>query len=158
MFPYFLTTGRVPEQYNSGVQTRRVAELCEARPEPFVEINPETAKTLGVGDGDIVNLTTRRGRAALRARLTRDIRFDTLFAPFHWGAAAAVNTLTNAALDPVSRIPEFKVCAVRIEKIVAPITWAQPIKTINWYQKRHRHARVSPKISKWRLFLHRRRI
>lgn len=120
-FPYILTTGRVLVQYNSGTQTRRNPELCEAAPEPFVEIHPETAKALGIGDGDTVTLTTRRGRAVMKARLTRDIRFDTLFVPFHWGGRGSANALTIGALDPVSRIPEFKVCAVQIEKIAAPI-------------------------------------
>jgi anaerobic selenocysteine-containing dehydrogenase len=115
-FPYVLTTGRVLAQYQSGSQTRRVAELNAAAPEPFVEIHPETARGLRIADGDPVILTTRRGRAIVKARLTRDIRFDTLFVPFHWGGAGSANALTNGALDPVSRIPEFKVCAVKIEK------------------------------------------
>jgi len=115
-FPYVLTTGRVLAQYQSGTQTRRVAELNAAEPEPFVEIHPETARGLRIADGDIVVLTTRRGRAIVKARLARDIRFDTLFVPFHWGAAGSANALTHAALDPMSRIPEFKVCAVKIEK------------------------------------------
>jgi assimilatory nitrate reductase catalytic subunit len=115
-FPYVLTTGRVLAQYQSGTQTRRVAELNTAEPAPFVEIHPETARGLRIADGDLVILTTRRGRAIVKARLTRDIRFDTLFVPFHWGGAGSANALTNGALDPVSRIPEFKVCAVKIEK------------------------------------------
>jgi assimilatory nitrate reductase catalytic subunit len=115
-FPYVLTTGRVLAQYQSGTQTRRVAELNAAAPEPFVEIHPETARGLRIAEGDLVILTTRRGRAIVKARLTRDIRFDTLFVPFHWGGAGSANALTNGALDPVSRIPEFKVCAVKIEK------------------------------------------
>jgi assimilatory nitrate reductase catalytic subunit len=119
-YPYILTTGRILAQYQSGTQTRRVAELSQAAPEPFVEIHPETARGLRIGDGDLVLLTTRRGRAVMKARLSRDIRFDTLFVPFHWGAPASANLLTNDALDPVSRIPEFKVCAVRIEKVALP--------------------------------------
>ena len=119
-YPYFLTTGRVLAQYQSGTQTRRVKELVSAEPDPFVEIHPDTARSLGIASGDNVRLITRRGRAVMKARLSRDIRFDTLFAPFHWGGAASANALTNAALDPVSRIPEFKVCAVRVEKIAAP--------------------------------------
>jgi assimilatory nitrate reductase catalytic subunit len=115
-FPYILTTGRVLAQYQSGTQTRRVAELNAVEPEPFVEIHPETARGLRIAEGDLVILTTRRGRAIVKARLTRDIRFDTLFVPFHWGGAGCANALTNGALDPVSRIPEFKVCAVKIEK------------------------------------------
>jgi assimilatory nitrate reductase catalytic subunit len=119
-FPYFLTTGRLLVHYNSGAQTRRNRELCEAAPEPFVEIHPGTAKTLRIDDGDLVSLTTRRGRAVMKARLSRDIRLDTLFVPFHWGGPGSANNLTIGALDPVSRIPEFKVCAVQIEKIGAP--------------------------------------
>jgi assimilatory nitrate reductase catalytic subunit len=116
-YPYFLTTGRVLTQYQSGTQTRRVRELQAAEPEAFVEIHPDTARSLGIAHGDLVRLTTRRGRAVMKARLTRDIRMDTLFAPFHWPGVASANALTNAALDPVSRIPEFKVCAVRVETI-----------------------------------------
>jgi assimilatory nitrate reductase catalytic subunit len=126
-FPYVLTTGRVLAQYQSGAQTRRISELNAAAPEPFVEIHPETARGLRIADGDPVILTTRRGRAVVKARLTRDIRLDTLFVPFHWGGAGSANALTNGALDPVSRIPEFKVCAVKIEKAAAvAFTLANP--------------------------------
>jgi assimilatory nitrate reductase catalytic subunit len=116
-FPYVLTTGRVLAHYQTGAQTRRVPELNDAEPDSFVEINADTARGLGVATGDMVRLTTRRGSAELRVRATRDIRFDTLFVPFHWSGLASVNNLTNAVLDPVSRIPEFKACAVRVEKI-----------------------------------------
>jgi assimilatory nitrate reductase catalytic subunit len=120
-FPYVLTTGRVLTQYQSGTQTRRVAELVDAEPEPFVEVHPETARGLRIAAGDLVVLTTRRGRAVMKARLSRDIRLDTLFVPFHWGGAGCANALTNGALDPVSQIPEFKVCAVKIEKAAAAV-------------------------------------
>jgi assimilatory nitrate reductase catalytic subunit len=116
-FPYVLTTGRVMAHYQTGVQTRRVDELCRAEPHAFAEINADTARGLGIVQGDMVRLTTRRGSADVRAHVSRDIRLDTLFVPFHWSGRASVNRLTNAALDPVSRIPEFKACAVRIEKI-----------------------------------------
>ena len=116
-YPYVLTTGRVLSHYQTGAQTRRVAELCEASPGPFVEVHPDTAHGLGVTQGDIVRLVTRRGEALLRAHLSRDIRMDVLFVPFHWGGRATANMLTNAALDPISRIPEFKACAVRLEKV-----------------------------------------
>ncbi len=120
-FPYFLTTGRVAAQYQSGTQSRRVAELNAAEPEPFVEIHPETARGLHIANGDLVVLTTVRGRAILKARFSRDIRLDTLFAPFHWGGIdTTVNALTNGARDPVSKIPEFKVCAARIEPAMLP--------------------------------------
>ena len=120
-FPYILTTGRVLAQYQSGTQTRRIADLNAIEPEPFVEVHLETARGLQIRDGDMVVLTTQRGRIIVKARLSRDIRFDTLFVPFHWAAAGSANSLTNAAIDPVSKIPEFKVCAVRLERASTPI-------------------------------------
>jgi len=116
-FPYILTTGRVLAHYQTGAQTRRVPALCAAEPDPFVEIHPDTACGLRIADGDTVRLTTRRGVAFVRARLSRDIRMDVLFAPFHWGGRATINWLTNPALDPISKIPEFKACAVRAERV-----------------------------------------
>jgi assimilatory nitrate reductase catalytic subunit len=120
-FPYYLTTGRVAAQYQSGTQSRRVPELSAAEPEPFVEIHPETARGLRIRDGDPVVLTTSRGRAVLKARFSRDIRLDTLFAPFHWGGLeTSANALTNSARDPISKIPEFKICAAKIEPAMLP--------------------------------------
>jgi assimilatory nitrate reductase catalytic subunit len=117
-YPVYLTTGRVMAHYQSGTQTRRVAALRSAQPEPFVEIHPATARNFGIAENDTVRLTTRRGTAVMKARLSTSIRIDTVFAPFHWGGdAARVNLLTNPALDPVSKMPEFKVCAVRVEKV-----------------------------------------
>jgi assimilatory nitrate reductase catalytic subunit len=115
-FPLYLTTGRVLAQYQSGTQTRRVAALRDADPEPFVEIHPDMARNYGIAHGDMVRLASRRGTAVVKARLTSNIRMDTVFVPFHWGGTGNANRLTITALDPVSRIPEFKVCAVRIEK------------------------------------------
>lgn len=117
-YPMYLTTGRVMAQYQSGTQTRRVAALRKAQPEAFVEIHPAMAKNFGIAENDAVRLTTRRGNAVMKARLSAAIRMDTLFAPFHWGGAGRVNLLTNPALDPVSKMPEFKVCAVRIDKVI----------------------------------------
>jgi assimilatory nitrate reductase catalytic subunit len=97
------------------VQTRRVAELAAAQPEAFVELHPETARDLGIRDGALVCLTTRRGQIAVKARITADIRMDTVFVPFHWGGMSSANLLTNTTLDPIARIPEFKICAVRVE-------------------------------------------
>ena len=114
-FPLFLTTGRVLAQYQSGTQTRRVPQLNEMADGPLVEINPATAERYGLADGDPVTLATKRGTANFRAKLTPGIRPDTLFAPFHWGGKQSANRLTNPALDPISKMPEFKVCAVRIE-------------------------------------------
>ncbi|MEV5239160.1 molybdopterin oxidoreductase family protein [Streptomyces cinnamoneus] len=115
-YPLRLTTGRVLAQYQSGAQTRRTAALHRAAPGPFVELHPRLAARLGVTDGDELTVTSRRGRATAPARVTTAIRPDTVFMPFHWPGAGRANTLTSPALDPVSRMPEFKVCAVRVEK------------------------------------------
>jgi len=110
-YPQYLTTGRVLSQYQSGAQTRRVAALPG---EPFVELHPDLAGRIGVGEGDPVTVTTRRGAATAPARLSATIRPDTVFMPFHYAGAARVNTVTSTALDPVSKMPEFKVCAARV--------------------------------------------
>ncbi len=115
-YPLYLTTGRIMAQYQSGTQTRRVAALMASAPEAFVQIHPSMARTYGIAEGDPVRLTTRRGEALMKAQLTSTIRMDTLFVPFHFGGAGRANLLTNPALDPISRMPEFKVCAVRLEK------------------------------------------
>ena len=91
-------------------------ELLAIAPEPLAEIHPVAAALAGVGDGDARRRTTRRGAATFTAKVTRGIREDSIFVPFHWGGEQSVNQLTNAALDPVSRMPEFKVCAVRAER------------------------------------------
>ena len=114
-FPLYLTTGRVLAHYQSGTQTRRTAQLLEAAPEPLAEIHPHVAKRHGLVDGTAVVLRTRRGSATFSIRITSDIRPDTVFVPFHWPGESSANRVTNDALDPVSRMPEFKVCAVRIE-------------------------------------------
>ncbi|MER5882369.1 molybdopterin oxidoreductase family protein [Streptomyces sp. NPDC001941] len=116
-YPVVLTTGRVVAQYQSGAQTRRVAELNAAAPGPFVELHPRLAARLGVAEGEQVAVVSRRGRAVAPARITPGIRADTVFMPFHWPGEGRANTLTNPALDPVSRMPEFKVCAVRLEAV-----------------------------------------
>ena len=116
-----LTTGRVMSQYQSGTQTRRVPELAAAEPEAFAEIHPDTAQQHGIAAGDMVRLRTRRGTAEARVKLSRDIRRDTVFVPFHWSGEGSANRLTIAALDPVSRIPEYKACAVQIERAAPPI-------------------------------------
>jgi assimilatory nitrate reductase catalytic subunit len=114
-YPVYLTTGRVLAQYQSGAQTRRVRSLVDAAPGPFVELHPDLAGRLGIEDGGAVRVASRRGAATVRARLTEAIRHDTVFIPFHWAGEGRANLLTNPALDPVSRMPEFKVCAVRLE-------------------------------------------
>ena len=114
-FPLYLTTGRVLAHYQSGTQTRRVPKLMEAAPKPFAEMHPQLAKRHGLVDGAPVVLRTRRGAATFTTRLTRNIRPDTVFVPFHWPDDASANRLTNDALDLTSRMPEFKVCAARID-------------------------------------------
>ncbi|MFF7734706.1 molybdopterin-dependent oxidoreductase [Streptomyces sp. NPDC007984] len=116
-YPVLLTTGRVVAQYQSGAQTRRVAELNAAAPGPFVELHPRLAARLGAAEGDPVAVVSRRGRAVAPARITDAIRPDTVFMPFHWPGEGRANTLTNPALDPTSRMPEFKACAVRLETV-----------------------------------------
>ncbi len=114
-YPLYLTTGRNLAQYQSGTQTRRIAELSDMTPSPLAEMHPLTAQHNGLNDGDPVRISTRRGAADFTVKITRNIREDTIFAPFHWGGMQAVNRLTNPALDPTSRMPEFKICAARIE-------------------------------------------
>jgi assimilatory nitrate reductase catalytic subunit len=108
-YPLHLTTGRVLAQYQSGAQTRRVADLPDDG--PFVELHPMLADRIGAYDGQPVVVTTRRGELEAPARVTDTIRPDTVFVPFHWVGA---NRLTNDALDPSSRMPEFKVCAAQV--------------------------------------------
>ncbi|WP_446666686.1 molybdopterin oxidoreductase family protein [Flexivirga sp. B27] len=115
--PIYLITGRILQQYQSGAQTRRVAELLRGEPRPFVQLHPALATTLGIEEGDTVRVTSRRGSACGAARLSGDIRRDTVFMPFHYPGAGAANTVTNPATDPISGMPEFKVCAVRITRV-----------------------------------------
>ncbi|MEL3949802.1 molybdopterin oxidoreductase family protein [Streptomyces sp. LNU-CPARS28] len=116
-YPVVLTTGRVLSQYQSGAQTRRVEELNAAAPGAFVEVHPRLAARLRVADGEAVAVVSRRGRVVVPVRVTSGIRADTVFMPFHWPGEGRANTLTHPALDPVSRMPEFKVCAVRVERV-----------------------------------------
>src|SRR5262249_34406750 len=113
-YPYLFTTGRYREHYNSGAQTRMVDKLTAAKPAPVLQLHPGVARRHGVNTGCRVTLESRRGRAEFAVELTADLRPDTLFAPFHWGGAGAANALTGGFLDPVSRMPEFKLAAVRI--------------------------------------------
>lgn len=113
-FPLFFTTGRYKEHYNSGAQTRTVGRLTAARPVPRLEMHPRLARRHRVVTGSRVTVESRRGKVEFAAEVTPDIRPDTLFAPFHWGGRDAANMLVGAALDPTSRMPEFKLAAVRI--------------------------------------------
>ena len=113
-YPFYLTTGRVLAQYQSGTQTRRIDRLCRAAREPEAEMHPRAAKRSGVADGAEITIETRRGRASFRLRTSPGVREDTIFVPFHWPDDQSANRLTNPALDPISRMPEFKVCAARV--------------------------------------------
>jgi assimilatory nitrate reductase catalytic subunit len=119
-YPYLLTTGRSRSHYQSGTQTRRSPTLHAAVPEAYAELHPELADALGVADGDLVRLRTPRGNAVFRTRFTPGIRRDTVFVPFHWGGESRVNVLVSDALDPISRMPEFKTCPVAVEPATTP--------------------------------------
>lgn len=114
--PVWLVTGRVLEHYQSGAQTRRVAALNASQPRAYVEIHPTLAQRIGVEGLDDISVTSRRGSMRAQARISKDIRPDTVFVPFHFADEGMVNAVTNAATDPVSGMPEFKVCAVSIRR------------------------------------------
>ncbi len=116
-YPVYLTTGRVLQHYQSGAQTRRIPQLREAQPQPLVEVHPDLAEACQLATGDRVRVISRRGAAEGLVRITETIRPDTVFMPFHWAGPHAANLVTNPALDPVSKMPEFKVCAVRLEPV-----------------------------------------
>ena len=115
-YPYIFTTGRILYHYHTRTMTGRVDGLNKLAPSSYVEINEVTAMKLGISNGDKVKLTSRRGQIETTARITDIIDDNVLFMPFHYAEGAA-NYLTNTAPDPISKIPELKVAAVRIEKI-----------------------------------------
>ncbi len=114
-YPLYLTTGRVLYHYHTGTMTMKSDGLNERSPESFVEITQGDAVGLGIADGDQVTIASRRGEICARVHVSPKAVDGTVFIPFHFAKAAA-NRLTNAALDPVSGIPEFKVCAVKVSK------------------------------------------
>ena len=126
-YPIILTTGRVVSQFLSGVQTRRIGPLIDQYPEPRLEIHPMLAERLGIADGDWTTTESRRGSCTLRAKVVRTIRPDTVFIPYHWAGPKSANQLTISAQDPISKIPEFKVCAVRIKKAGTPPAYASEL-------------------------------
>lgn len=113
-YPIILTTGRVVNHFLSGNQTRRIGPLNDECPEPFVEIHPKLAQHFSITDGSIVTVESRRGKADFKARVVKTIRPDTVFIPYHWGGRKSANIITISAQDPISKIPEYKVCAVKI--------------------------------------------
>jgi len=115
-YPFTLTTGRIMFHYHTGSLTRRSEKLEQEVPEGYVEISPEDAVRLGLGKSEPVRVISRRGEIETKAWITRRVPPGTVFIPFHFAEAAA-NVLTNPALDPVAKIPEYKVAAVRVEKV-----------------------------------------
>jgi formate dehydrogenase alpha subunit len=113
-YPYILTTGRSLYHYHTGTMTRKVAGLNAIEPEASIEINPLDANDLNIANGDTVKVISRRGEITVRVKITEESPQKVMFMTFHF-AEAPVNILTNPIWDPVSKIPEFKVCAVRLE-------------------------------------------
>jgi assimilatory nitrate reductase catalytic subunit len=126
-YPLMLTTGRVVSQFLSGTQTRRIGPLVEQYPEPRIELHPRLAARLGIADGDWATAQTRRGDCTLRALVVTTIRPDTIFIPYHWAGRKSANQLTISAQDPISKIPEYKVCAVRLKKADAAPSYAKEL-------------------------------
>ncbi len=117
-FPLILTTGRVRNQWHTMTRTGRVPALMKAAPEPYLEIHADDAAKAGVVDGGFVEVRSRRGTFIAQARVTAEVPRGVCFAPFHWGRSAgefkAANNVTQRALDPVSKQPELKFCAVNV--------------------------------------------
>ncbi len=120
-YPLLLTTGRSLFHYHTGTMTRRVRGLNVFMDEELVAINPGDASALGIADGDMVRVSSRRGEVVARARLTENSPPGLVFMTFHFWESPT-NQLTNPALDPVAKIPEYKVSAVRVEKAGVPVT------------------------------------
>src|SRR5262245_7460478 len=123
-YPLFLTTGRVVSHFLSGTQTRRIGPLVQQYPEPRIEMYPRLAQKHGISDGEWTTAETRRGAITLRAMVVTTIRPDTIFIPYHWPDDKSANRLTVAAQDPISKIPQYKVCGCRVQKAAAPPEYA----------------------------------
>ncbi len=123
-FPLFLTTGRVVSQFLSGTQTRRIGPLVKQYPEPRLEMHPRLAHKLGIADGEWATCETQRGAITVRAMVVTTIRPDTVFIPYHWAGDKSANRLTVAAQDPISKIPQYKVCACRVRRADGPPAYA----------------------------------
>ena len=115
-YPYVLTTGRVVFHYHTGSMTSRTDSLRREVPEGFIDMAPADAEQLGMTDGDRAIVRSRRGKVEARVRLNRGTPSGVVFMPFHFAPTRA-NALTNPAFDPACKMPEFKVCAVRIERM-----------------------------------------
>jgi predicted molibdopterin-dependent oxidoreductase YjgC len=114
-YPFWLTTGRVFAHYHTATMTRNCPQLDAEIREGFLELNPEDADTFGISEGDEVKVASRRGEVKIKAMVTDRVNPGVLFLPFHF-LEDDVNALTNPAFDPIAKIPELKVCAVKLEK------------------------------------------
>ena len=123
-YPLMLTTGRVVSHFLSGTQTRRIGPLVRQYAEPRIEMHPRLAQKLGIADGEWATAETRRGTITLRAQVVTPIRPDTIFIPYHWAGKKSANQLTVAAQDPISKIPQYKVCGCRVRRADAPPDYA----------------------------------
>ncbi len=120
-YPLILTTERSLYQYHTGTMSRKVQGLNVLRPEELVEINPADAEKLGIATGDTVKVASRRGEITAKALVTPVSPKGVISMTFHF-AESATNILTNNAVDPVAKIPEYKVCAVKLERVKVPVT------------------------------------
>ncbi|UOQ68692.1 nitrate reductase [Hymenobacter volaticus] len=124
-YPFILTTGRIRDQWHTMTKTGKVSKLKQHTPQAFLELNPQDAASLEVGEGDLVTVESRRGSVRVAARLTTNIRPGVVFLPMHWGKILGsdlhrANNVTSGAVDPVSKEPDFKFCAVQLEKYRKP--------------------------------------
>lgn len=115
-YPFLLSTGRILYHFHTGSLSRRSKPLDSIAPEGFLELNPADAERLRIKDGDWINVSSRRGKVKTKVRITERVDERAVFMSFHFAESAA-NFLTNDALDPVAKIPEYKVSAVKVEKI-----------------------------------------
>jgi predicted molibdopterin-dependent oxidoreductase YjgC len=115
-YPFLLSTGRLLFQYHTGSMTRKIDAINKVSPEAYIEIHPSDAKQLGINDGKRVKVSSRRGSIDIKAIISDRPIKGMLFMPFHFREAAA-NVLTSTALDPIAKIPELKICAVKVEAL-----------------------------------------
>ncbi|MFB0524731.1 MAG: molybdopterin oxidoreductase family protein, partial [Phycisphaerae bacterium] len=114
-FPFILSTGRQLYQFHTGTLTRKSPAIHQKSPAGYVELHSSDAERYGISDGDCVEVSTRRGKVVTQASVGSQVAKGWLFMPFHFAEGPA-NMLTNDALDPIAKIPEFKVCAAAIKK------------------------------------------
>src|SRR6185369_423203 len=115
-YPFVLSTGRVLEHWHTGAMTRRASVLDELEPEAMAFLSPRDVERLGLSRGDMIKVSTRRGEIEIKVRIDSDVPNGMVFIPFCYAEAAA-NLLTNPALDPFGKIPEFKFCAAQVEPL-----------------------------------------